>query len=82
MDALTARQQQVLEALKALAHELGRYPTYREIAKRIGVTTLQGVQANLRALNRKGAIEFGRGKRLKIFGACPCCGQGVTPSSE
>lgn len=74
---LTRRQQSVLKAIQGLCKRNGRPPTVRELGAAIGVDNPNGVVCHLRALDKKGAIqwEHGRARGIQITGACPCCGQ-------
>lgn len=55
MNTLTERQQQVLDFVRA-GWKNGRPPTFRQIAAHLGVTSTNGVNDHLRALERKGYL--------------------------
>ena len=57
MDNLTQRQSEILDWIKACVARNGYGPSVREIGKHFGITSPNGVQSNLRALARKGAIK-------------------------
>jgi len=57
------RQKKVLEYIKKMLEERGIAPTIEEIARHLGVTSTATVHKHLRALERKGLIERGRGWR-------------------
>ncbi len=65
---LTARQQQVLDLIKARIQETGFPPTRVEIAEEFGFKSPNAAEEHLRALARKGVIEMvtgaSRGIRL------------------
>ncbi len=58
MKALTARQQQVFELLKAKIEETGMPPTRAEIAKELGFRSANAAEEHLKALARKQVIEI------------------------
>lgn len=68
MIKLTARQQEVLNLVKAHMEETGYPPTRAEIAKKLGFKSANAAEEHLKALARKGAIEMisgaSRGIRL------------------
>lgn len=65
---LTARQQEVLDLIKAHIEETGYPPTRAEIAHSLGFRSANAAEEHLKALARKGAIEMvagaSRGIRL------------------
>lgn len=67
--ALTARQQQILDWIRAHLESTGMPPTRAEIARGLGFSTASSAEDHLRALARKGALELlpgaSRGLRLK-----------------
>src|SRR5690242_13685051 len=67
--ALTARQQQILDWIRAHMEATGMPPTRAEIAAGLGFSTPSSAEDHLQALARKGAIELlpgaSRGLRLK-----------------
>jgi repressor LexA len=80
MYGLTARQQLVLDFVRASIAEHGYAPTIREIGAHIGIRSTNGVNDHLRALERKGHIVRvdmkSRAMRLVVRDddACPHCG--------
>ena len=58
MIKLTARQQQVLDCIKASLEETGFPPTRAEIANELGFRSPNAAEEHLKALARKGAIEM------------------------
>jgi repressor LexA len=78
---LTARQQQILEWIRAQMDANGMPPTRAEIAAGLGFSTASSAEDHLRALERKGAIEIvpgsSRGLRLTQLAGIPV--QGTLP---
>ncbi len=72
MEKLTARQEEVLAAVKELTAERGWPPTVRELARRLGVGPRAAFE-HLAALVRKGYIdkEEGRPRALAAAGKTP-----------
>jgi len=66
---LTARQQQILDLVRAAIERTGAPPTRAEIAAELGFRSANAAEEHLQALARKGAIELvggtSRGIRLK-----------------
>ena len=56
--ALTDRQREVLEAIRAAVRETGLPPTHTELAKSLNLEHTSGVKSHLRALARKGWVEL------------------------
>ena len=54
---LTARQREVLDAIRNYAWERGYPPSIRELGKLLGIRSLRGVTIHLDALQKKGWIE-------------------------
>ena len=69
---LTARQAEILEAIRDHIAEQGRPPSRPELARILGIASTNGVFKHLAALERKGAIELtpgsARGIRVKDTG--------------
>lgn len=69
MDALTERQQRVLDFIREFLAAEGMPPTRAEIAAALGFRSANAAEEHLRALKRKGAIEMlpgsSRGIRLR-----------------
>ena len=68
MEALTRRQAEILQMIRAVVERDGRPPTRAEIATHFKFKSVNAAEAHLRALARKGAIELvsgaSRGIRL------------------
>lgn len=68
MDALTSRQQQILDLIRERIDREGMPPTRAEIARTLGFRSANAAEQHLRALARKGAITLmpgaSRGIRL------------------
>jgi repressor LexA len=56
-EALTVRQQQVLEVIRAWVSRFGYPPSVREIGEAVGLTSTSSVSHQLRALQRKGYLR-------------------------
>lgn len=56
MEALTARQRQVLEFIQASQTQQGVVPTMREIARQFGFRSMTAAADHVRALRRKGYL--------------------------
>jgi len=63
---LTARQAEILEAIRRHIAENHRPPSRPELAKRLGLASTNGVFKHLAALARKGAIELTPGSARGI----------------
>jgi repressor LexA len=78
---LTARQQQILDWIRAHIDAHGMPPTRAEIAAGLGFSTASSAEDHLQALARKGALELvpgaSRGLRLKDVPGTPL--QGTLP---
>lgn len=78
---LTARQQQILDWIRAYVETAGMPPTRAEIAKGLGFSTASSAEDHLQALARKGAIELrpgaSRGLRVRERPGVPV--QGTLP---
>lgn len=70
MIKLTARQQEVLDLIKAALEETGFPPTRAEIARKLGFKSANAAEEHLKALARKGAIEIisGTSRGIRILG--------------
>jgi repressor LexA len=75
---LTARQQQILDWIRAHLERTGMPPTRAEIAAGLGFRTASSAEDHLRALARKGALELtpgaSRGLRLAEMPELPGTG--------
>jgi SOS-response transcriptional repressor LexA len=60
---LTPRQRRVLLAIARHVAETGRAPAIRELLAPLGIGNVNGVVGHLRALARKGWIEYAEAKR-------------------
>lgn len=78
---LTARQQQILDWIRAHIETTGMPPTRAEIASGLGFSTASSAEDHLQALAKKGAIELkpgaSRGLRLRDLPGVPV--QGTLP---
>ena len=63
---LTEKQARTLEAIREYKREEGRAPTRLEIGARTAQRHQTGVENHLRALERKGYVQMGRGKGRTI----------------
>src|SRR5690242_13865678 len=76
---LTARQAEILEAIRTHVGEHGRPPSQPELARILGLASTNGVFKHLSALEKKGAIErspgLARGIRLKEPPGLPLVGR-------
>ena len=54
---LTEKQRQILEYIEQQILQKGHSPTFREIGKRFGITSTNGVRTHLTALIKKGYIK-------------------------
>jgi repressor LexA len=79
--ALTPRQRQILDWIRAQIEATGRPPTRAEIAAGLGFSTASSAEDHLQALARKGVIELkpgtSRGLRVKDLPGLPV--QGTLP---
>ncbi|MDH3602314.1 MAG: transcriptional repressor LexA [Candidatus Tectomicrobia bacterium] len=69
MKRLTPRQQQILDLIRSHLQEQGMPPTRQEIARMLGVRSVNGVEDHLKALVRKGYIELlsGRNRNIRLL---------------
>jgi repressor LexA len=76
---LTARQGQILEAIRTHIAEHRRPPSHPELARALGLASTNGVHKHLAALERKGAIELApglaRGIRVREEPGLPLVGR-------
>lgn len=76
---LTARQAEILEAIRQHVAETGVPPSRPELAKALGIASTNGVFKHLDALAKKGAIELipnsARGIRVMDEGGLPLVGK-------
>jgi len=76
---LTARQAEILEAIRAHMGEHGRPPSHPELARILGLASTNGIFKHLNALEKKGAIErspgLARGIRIREEGGLPLVGR-------
>jgi repressor LexA len=79
MDALTAKQQEILTLIRHAIETTGLPPTRAEIAEAMDYSSHNAAEEHLRMLERKGAIEIvkgsARGIRLKDGGGIPLIGR-------
>jgi repressor LexA len=76
---LTARQAEILEAIRTHIAEHRRPPSQPELAQALGLASTNGVHKHLAALERKGAIELApglaRGIRIREEAGLPLVGR-------
>jgi len=76
---LTARQAEILEAIRAHMGEHGRPPSHPELARILGLASTNGIFKHLNALEKKGAIErspgLARGICIREEGGLPLVGR-------
>ena len=79
MEALTAKQQEILTLIRQAIETTGLPPTRAEIAEAMDYSSHNAAEEHLRTLERKGAIEIvkgsARGIRLKDGGGIPLIGR-------
>ncbi|MCX7141028.1 MAG: transcriptional repressor LexA [Proteobacteria bacterium] len=79
MEALTAKQQEILTLIRKAIETTGLPPTRAEIAEAMDYSSHNAAEEHLRMLERKGAIEIvkgsARGIRLKDGGGIPLIGR-------
>jgi len=79
MEALTAKQQEILALIRQAIETTGLPPTRAEIAEAMDYSSHNAAEEHLRMLERKGAIEIvkgsARGIRLKDGGGIPLIGR-------
>lgn len=70
MTKLTHRQKLVLEFIKETIAEQGFPPTLRQIGRRLAITSTNGVNDHLNALEKKGFLlrTRGRARGLRLIG--------------
>ena len=61
--AMTDRQRRVYDFIRGHIEDKGWPPTIREIGNHMGIASPNGVYAHLKAMEKKGWIEFG-GKQM------------------
>lgn len=66
MQALTRRQQQILELIQNWLEKHGAPPTRAEIAQTLGFRSATAAEDHLRALARKGYLELRQGRNRNI----------------
>ena len=64
--ALSPRQRAVLAAIRASLDTRGYPPTMRELGAELGIASTNGVSDHLRALARKGVLQFDRARARGI----------------
>jgi repressor LexA len=69
MKRLTPRQQHILDLIRSYLQEQGMPPTRLEIARMLGVRSVNAVEDHLKALVRKGYIELlsGRNRNIRLL---------------
>jgi SOS-response transcriptional repressor LexA len=66
MIGLTERQAEILDFIRRSAGESGYMPTMREIGRKFGIGSTNGVNDHLRALEKKGFIQRDRMKSRAV----------------
>lgn len=66
MNDLTPAQQRVLNAIRSRMEIREPPPTYRELQEELGFNSTASVRDHLRALERKGFVQFGEGRARSI----------------
>ena len=77
MKALTAKQERVLDVIRASYATRGLAPTVREIPAAVGVSSTCTVQRQIEALEKKGKLRRPRRygyRNLELIGAQCLCG--------
>lgn len=64
--ALSPRQQQILDAIRAHIDECGYAPSFREIGNRVGLSSTSSVKHQLEALASKGYLHLSKNKGRAI----------------
>src|SRR5690349_22524639 len=76
---LTARQSEILDAIRRYMAAERRPPSRPELARMLGIASTNGIFKHLAALEKKGAIELtpgsARGIRVKEEGGLPLVGR-------
>ena len=86
---LTARQQEMFDIIVAFISTNGYPPTLRDLGERMGITSTNGVNDHLKALERKGWVTRAglksrtiRPTKTATGGKCLFCGHTPPPPSE
>ncbi|MGB0888907.1 MAG: hypothetical protein ACPGWS_01365 [Solirubrobacterales bacterium] len=78
---VTTRQKGVLEYVRGYIAQHRRSPTIREIGDHFGIRSPNGVICHLKALRKKGLLDWTPGISRSILlitdDHCPCCGQRI-----
>jgi repressor LexA len=69
MKQITPRQQQILDLIRSYLQEQGMPPTRLEIARMLGVRSVNAVEDHLKALVRKGYVDLlsGRSRNIRLL---------------
>lgn len=67
MKGLTARQRQILDFVQQYISMHQFSPSYREIAKHFGISSIGAVHKHLQVLKRKNALDFESGSSRSLF---------------
>jgi repressor LexA len=83
-DALTQRQQQILDFITASIYERGYPPTLREIGEHFGIRSTNGVNDHLKALEKKGHLkrEDLKSRAMRPVNMSPDAPDNVVPLSR
>jgi len=69
---LTARQRQMLDAIRDFILDKGYCPSIRELGPMLGISSLRGVTIHLEALERKGWItRENKSRSIRVLGPTP-----------
>ncbi len=73
MDAITPRQQRILEYIRRTVQDRGYPPTVHEIGEAVGLTSSSSVHAQLANLQRKGMLrkDAARPRAIEVAGTRP-----------
>lgn len=66
MRELTPRQEQIVEFIRSAQEKTGVPPTFREIARQFGFSSVATVAQHIRLLRKKGVVEFENGKKRSL----------------
>lgn len=66
MQKLTSKQRDIFDYIVQMIHQKGRPPVLREIGKKFGINSTNGVFCHLQALCSKGYLKHERGKGYEV----------------
>lgn len=82
MKQLTPRQQQILDYIYEVQRAEGISPTFREIARHFGFSSLSTVAQHIRLLRKKGALSADSGKKRSLRIAIPSLSENRSPAGR